>query len=408
MTTYLAEDTDTGVSYLKAWKLSLVTFSLSVGTFLVALDVNIIGVAISKITSVFHSLGDASWYILAYLLTVTALQPTIGRYLYKSFIIRLIYFSSVIVFEVGSVLCAAAPSSGVFIFGRAVAGTGAAGLLQGALAIITHIVELERRPLFMGIVVSVFGLSICSGPVMGGVFVDSVGWRWCFWIVQSVPDQYTSLSLRRKFANMDLIGTVTFLGAICCLTLALQWGGQTKLWRSSQIVGLFLCSSFPINLAGKLSFLMTFMFYASPNTPRIVAIPIAHSQFLSKFGTEVTNLLPSLNPEIVIAAGAAGLDDIAAGSMDALVLLRTAYTSALKSPFILALSAACVGAVCLPALEWKNIKTEAAKRKDDANIEPLREGQNDWEKAAEIRTDAKEFLSQENPEKCYKDLVSTE
>lgn len=83
---------------------------------------------------------------------------------------------------VGSILCAVAPSSAVFIFGRAVAGTGAAGLLQGALAIITHIVELERRPLFMGIVISVFGLSICIGPVMGGAFVDSIGWRWCFWM----------------------------------------------------------------------------------------------------------------------------------------------------------------------------------------------------------------------------------
>lgn len=74
------------------------TFSLSIGTFLVALDVNIIGVAIPKITSVFDSLGDASWYVSAYLLTVTALQPTMG-YLYKSFNIRLIYFSSVITFE---------------------------------------------------------------------------------------------------------------------------------------------------------------------------------------------------------------------------------------------------------------------------------------------------------------------
>ena len=82
----------------------------------------------------------------------------------------------------GSIICAAAPNSPAFICGRAFAGLGAAGLLQGALAIITHIVELERRPVFMAIVISVFGLSVCIGPVMGGAFTDNVSWRWCFWM----------------------------------------------------------------------------------------------------------------------------------------------------------------------------------------------------------------------------------
>ena len=86
------------VVYLKSWKPAFVTFSLCLGTFLVALDINIIGVAVPKVTSVFDSLGDASWYASAYLLAVTALQPTMG-FLYKSFNVRFIYFSSVIIFE---------------------------------------------------------------------------------------------------------------------------------------------------------------------------------------------------------------------------------------------------------------------------------------------------------------------
>ena len=86
------------VVYLKSWKPAFVTFSLCLGTFLVALDINIIGVAVPKITSVFDSLSDASWYASAYLLAVTALQPTMG-FLYKSFNVRFIYFSSVIIFE---------------------------------------------------------------------------------------------------------------------------------------------------------------------------------------------------------------------------------------------------------------------------------------------------------------------
>ena len=86
--------------YLTSWRLAVVTASLCLGTFLVALDVNIIGVALPKITSVFDSLDDVSWYGTAYLLTVTAFQPTMG-FLYKSFNVRLVYFSNVLILEGG-------------------------------------------------------------------------------------------------------------------------------------------------------------------------------------------------------------------------------------------------------------------------------------------------------------------
>lgn len=85
-------------------------------------------------------------------------------------------------FIVGSILCAAAPNSPTFILGRAIAGLGAAGLLQGALCIIGYTVELDKRPLYMSIVISVFGIAVCLGPVMGGIFTDHVSWRWCFWM----------------------------------------------------------------------------------------------------------------------------------------------------------------------------------------------------------------------------------
>ena len=83
---------------------------------------------------------------------------------------------------VGSILCAAAPSSAVFILGRVVAGVGAAGLLQGALGIITYIGPLEKRAFYMSLVVSVFAISMCAAPPIGGALTDRVTWRWCFWM----------------------------------------------------------------------------------------------------------------------------------------------------------------------------------------------------------------------------------
>ena len=86
------------------------------------------------------------------------------------------------ILQVGSVLCAAAPNSSVFILGRAISGVGAAGLFQGALCIVGLSVPLAKRPLFLGIVVSSFGLATCFGPILGGALTTDVSWSWCFWI----------------------------------------------------------------------------------------------------------------------------------------------------------------------------------------------------------------------------------
>ena len=74
----------------------------------------------------------------------------------------------------GSVICAAGPNSAAFIVGRAIAGIGAAGLYQGALGIIELAVKLESRPLYLGIVLSVFEIAVCLGPPLGGILTDHV------------------------------------------------------------------------------------------------------------------------------------------------------------------------------------------------------------------------------------------
>lgn len=70
----------------------------------------------------------------------------------------------------------------MFIAGRALAGLGGAGLLQGALSIISQVVKLEQRAMYNGIVISVFVITNTVGPILGGIFTQHVTWRWCFWM----------------------------------------------------------------------------------------------------------------------------------------------------------------------------------------------------------------------------------
>lgn len=83
---------------LCSWRLAIVTFSLCLATFLLAIDVNMVSVAVPEISTVFHSLDDVAWYGAAYLLTVTAFQPVMG-FFYKYFDVRITYLISILVFE---------------------------------------------------------------------------------------------------------------------------------------------------------------------------------------------------------------------------------------------------------------------------------------------------------------------
>ena len=128
------EDTSTHVHGIK---LITLIIALDLAVFLVALDQTIIATAIPKITDRFNSINDIGWYGSAYFLTSTALQPTFGR-IYKFFHIKWVFLSAIGVFELGSLICAVAPSSTALIVGRAIAGIGVGGIFSGALIIIAR------------------------------------------------------------------------------------------------------------------------------------------------------------------------------------------------------------------------------------------------------------------------------
>lgn len=165
------------------------------------------------------------------------------------------FLISVFIFEVGSAICGAAPSSIVFIVGRAIAGLGGAGIFSGTMIIMIPMIPLRKRPMFQGVFGMVFGLASVMGPLVGGGFTDGVTWRWCFYInlpigAAAVACLLLTLRLPKKniaqpsvweqLLRLDPLGTFFFVPSVVCLLLALQWGGSTYTWSNPRIIALLV------------------------------------------------------------------------------------------------------------------------------------------------------------------------
>ncbi|KAJ0369685.1 hypothetical protein COL26b_010379 [Colletotrichum chrysophilum] len=242
------------VQYPSGLSLVLVLGSLFISMFLVSLDRLIITTAIPKITDEFDSVTDVGWYGSVFLLTTCAFQLLFGK-IYSFYSIKATFLVSVLLFEVGSAICGAAPSSDVFIFGRALAGVGSAGILTGVIIVIVHAVPLHKRPMYQGMFGAVFGIASIIGPLVGGAFTTRLTWRWCFYInlpfggvaalvivfLLKLPDREAStLSTKAKLAQLDFYGTSVLIPGTVCLLLALQWGGLTYAWNNGRIVALLV------------------------------------------------------------------------------------------------------------------------------------------------------------------------
>jgi len=219
----------------------LIIGALMLGMLLAALDQTIVSTALPTIVGDLKGGAHIAWVITAYLLATTVSTPLWGK-LGDQYGRKTFFQASIVIFLIGSVLSGLSHSMVELIAFRAVQGLGSGGLMVGAQAIVGDIVSPRERGRYVGLFGAVFGVASIVGPLLGGVFVDNLTWRWIFYI--NIPIGIIALivvasqvpgKLSRVHHVIDYIGTTILALAATAFILLTSLGGTTYGWNSAPI-----------------------------------------------------------------------------------------------------------------------------------------------------------------------------
>jgi EmrB/QacA subfamily drug resistance transporter len=214
--------------------------------FIVSLDNTIVNVALPAIQRELHaSVSGLQWTIDAYTLVLASLlmlsgstADRVGR--------RRVFQIGLVIFGAGSLLCSLAPNIGTLVGFRALQAIGGSMLNPVAMSIITNVfTDRRQRARAIGVWGGVVGISFALGPTVGGLLVESIGWRSIFWI--NIPVVVAALVLTAVFVpesraarsrRVDPVGQVLVFLTLATLTYAII-EGPGRGWSSPEIIGCF-------------------------------------------------------------------------------------------------------------------------------------------------------------------------
>jgi EmrB/QacA subfamily drug resistance transporter len=222
----------------------IVIGALMLGMFLAALDQTVVSTALPTIVGDLHGASHLTWVVTAYLLASTVSTPLWGKlgdlYGRKTF-----FQAAIVIFLIGSALSGLSHSMLELIVFRAVQGLGGGGLMIGAQTIVGDVVSPRERGRYMGLFMAMFGVTTVIGPLIGGIFVDYLGWRWIFYInipIGAIALVVTAVALPGALSRVrrviDYLGTALMALAATSLVLFTSLGGTSYPWTSPFIIGL--------------------------------------------------------------------------------------------------------------------------------------------------------------------------
>jgi EmrB/QacA subfamily drug resistance transporter len=224
-------------------EIRIVISGVLLGMFLAALDQTIVATALPAIGGELKALDRVSWLVSAYLLTSTASTPIYGK-LSDLYGRRVVMQAALGLFVLASLLCGLAQGMTELILARALQGLGGGGLMSLAQTTVADVVSPRERGRYQGYFIVNWALASVGGPVVGGLFVDYLDWRWVFWInlpIGLIALLLCNLALRtlpvRKLKRpIDYGGALLLTGSVTTLLLVASWGGTELAWSSPELI----------------------------------------------------------------------------------------------------------------------------------------------------------------------------
>ncbi|OMF10942.1 MFS transporter [Paenibacillus sp. FSL H7-0331] len=248
---------------------ALLLLGLSLGYFMVLLDMTVVSVALPAIRDELGGgISGLQWVVNAYTIVFAGLLLSMGVFADKLGAKR-VYAGGLAIFLAASAISAAVSTLGALIGLRAILGIGGAALMPASLTLLAHAYPgSAERARALGIWAAVTGVAMAAGPVVGGLLVDSFGWRSIFLL--NVPLAGISLIMtflfvreteRKPWQSFDLGGQITAIAAIAAVSFGLM-EGETYGWDSPIIL-----AAFSLALLGAILFLIVEAKGKSPLLP---------------------------------------------------------------------------------------------------------------------------------------------